>query len=133
MPLARPMHRDSVMNNPNPDNDRNTVLRALAAQVNDLTVRLASALRADPETQDTLAKARQTPVALVHPLEQAILDLLAPGVAMTVTALATKLGTGRPGVHYHVKRLILSDTCRVIRAHRNRHVVDSVTLTALAP
>jgi helix-turn-helix protein len=121
------------MNNPNASVHTQSTLKMLAAQVNELTARLEAALAGNPDVQATLAKSRQEPQELIHPLEAAILDLLAPGVALTVTDLATKLKSGRPGVHYHVKRLILSDHCRVIRAHKARHVVDYVTLVKNVP
>ncbi len=103
---------------PNIESDRNSVLLAFTAQLNDLMTQIQTELKkANPV--DPVVRAADD----LHPLEMQILQLVAPGVAMTPTQLAKATGVARSAVHYHVKRLVLKNKVREISANLRNHKV----------
>lgn len=112
-----------MTSNPDINNDRNQVLLTLSAQINELTQAVAKAL-GEANPKDPVPRLE----APMHPLEQQVLELLMPGVAMTITELAKKSRVERSAVHYHTNRLILKDKVREIAVHKNRHKTFYVCL-----
>jgi biotin operon repressor len=68
----------------------------------------------------------EVPADTVHPIEARILDAVATGQIVSLTAIATKHNLQRTGVNYHAKRLVRKGVLILIEANRGKYLVDYV-------